>query len=220
MQYNAGLGKNAVKLGDSQPSTVTVIGSTSWPGITSTTAPFTQSTALATEGTTTSGSAGTVTTNDPSAIPTSSNTGTGTGTAAPASETSSLPVASSGGGSSNTGLAAGLGAGLGAAAVLIGVLIFFLIRNRRRRNAKKAAGGPGYDGPGSGDPMVQKPFYGAQPVSPYSDSQHNMAVNGSQPAYKPPELAGAGEYNRAEMPTDGDGGTFPRRATERAELAS
>ena len=201
-----------------------MIGSTSWPGITSTTAPFTQSSPLVPEGTTTSDTAGAVTTSGTGTTTTLSNTEISssprTGTAAAASETSSAPAQSSGGGSSDTGLAAGLGAGLGAAAVLIGVLIFFLIRNRRRRNAKKLAAGDGYgDVSGSGDPMMQKPFYGGQPMSAYSDSQHHIATGAPAPQYKP-ELPGAGEYNRAEMPTDGNGGTFPRRATERAELAS
>jgi len=213
-------GKNAVKLGDSQPSTVTVIGSTSWPGITSTTAPFTQSTAIAADGTTTSDTTGDPNTGTSSSSPTSTSASTtGSGTAAAASATSTAPVASSGGGSSNTGLAAGLGAGLGAAAVLIAVLGFFLIRSRRRK-ARKAGGTTGYT-PGNGsDPMEQKPFYGAsQPVSPYSDHHLNTAGGAPPMPYKP-ELAGAGEYDRSEMPTENNTGTFTPQRTQMAELPS
>ncbi|KIW74988.1 hypothetical protein Z517_11759 [Fonsecaea pedrosoi CBS 271.37] len=227
-------GKNAVKLGDSQPSTVTVIGSTSWPGISSTTSPFTQTSPLVTEGTSTSDSdsltESTTSSTEISSTPTSSPTTTTTSgptTAAGASATSNTPEPSresGGGGSSNTGLAAGLGAGLGAAAVIIGVLIFVLFRKRRHSKAMRAhlAANGGHGGSGGGslldqDQMMQKPFV----VASQPGSLHVASEAPTSPAYPRPELAGAGEYDRAEMPAGLEGdGLHHRRSTERAELGS
>ncbi|KIW28304.1 uncharacterized protein PV07_07980 [Cladophialophora immunda] len=222
-------GKDVVKLGDTQPSTVTVIGSTSWPGISSTTSPFVQTSPLVADGTSTSESGGlgqSTTSSDTrtSSTPTSSPT-TSSATAAAASATSGTPAPSKGGGSSNTGLAAGLGAGLGAAAVIIGVLLFVLIRKRRHGHAEKV--GPadgGYGGLLDRDQMMQKPFsVASQPASPYADSQQQAVAEAPAAAPAPhhsrPELAGAGEYDRVEMPTGHDGdGLHHRRSTERAEL--
>ncbi|OAL20237.1 hypothetical protein AYO20_11526 [Fonsecaea nubica] len=230
-QCSCDTGKNAVKLGDSQPSTVTVIGSTSWPGISSTTSPFIQTSPLVTEGTSTSDSdsltESTTSSTEISSTPTSSPTTSGTTTAAGASATSNTPEPSresGGGGSSNTGLAAGLGAGLGAAAVIIGVLIFVLFRKRRHSKAMRAglAADGGHGGGGGGgfldqDQMMQKPFVaGSQP-----GSLHVVSEAPTSPAYPRPELAGAGEYDRAEMPAGLEGdGLHHRRSTERAELGS
>ncbi|OAP58625.1 hypothetical protein AYL99_07715 [Fonsecaea erecta] len=215
-------GKNAVKLGDTQPSTVTVIGSTSWPGISSTTSPFVQTSPLVTDGTTSSES-GEPTQNTSASTSTSTSTSTRTSStpstsksaaAAAASATSNTPAPSKSDGSSNTGLAAGLGAGLGAAAVIIGVLVFFLIRKRRQGS------GGGNGGPLDQHQMMQKPFSEASlPASPYPDSQGHMVAEAPGPQDGRPELAGAGEYDRVEMPVGQDGdGAHRRKSTQRAEL--
>ncbi|EXJ73296.1 uncharacterized protein A1O5_03056 [Cladophialophora psammophila CBS 110553] len=219
-------GKNAVKLGDAQPSTVTVIGSTSWPGIESTSTPFVQTSPLVANGTATSESGGltssTTSISTSSITPTSSPTTNGVAAAAAASATSNTPAPSTGGSSSNTGLAAGLGAGLGAAAVIIGVLIFFLIRNRRHRNAEKEGpGDAGYSGLLQGDQTMQKPLsVASQPASAYSDNQQQHVVAEAPPSRDDrPELAGAGEYERVEMPSGQNGDRLHhQRSTERAEL--
>ncbi|KAL6246136.1 hypothetical protein RBB50_007289 [Rhinocladiella similis] len=204
-------GKNAVKLGGEQPSTITVIGSTSWPGYTSTTSPFTASD-LVSNGTATETSnqaAATSSTTSVSNTNTPASLSSNTASAAAASATASNPAASSGGGSSNTGLAAGLGAGLGAAAVLIGVLIFYLVRNRRKKNAAKAGANAGYGGVPGSSATMQKPFYSdSQQSAPYSDNTYPQSQ---------PELPGQGEYNRAEMATETQGQTMYKNQ-HRAEL--
>ncbi|KAJ9622230.1 hypothetical protein H2204_011578 [Knufia peltigerae] len=206
-----GTGLNAVKLGGEQPSTITVIGSTSWPGFTSTTAPFTASD-LVSDGTateTSSEAAATSSTRSTSNTNTPASMSSNTASAAAASATTSTPAVSDDGGSSNTGLAAGLGAGLGAAAVLIGVLIFYLVRNRRKKNAANAGASAGYGGVPGSSATMQKPFYtDSQQSAPYSDISHPLSQ---------PELPGQGEYNRAEMATETQGQTLYKNQ-HRAEL--
>ncbi|KIW10929.1 hypothetical protein PV08_10228 [Exophiala spinifera] len=206
-------GKNAVKLGGEQPSTITVIGSTSWPGYTSTTSPFTASN-LVTDGTqtatgTSNQAAATTATAADSNTNTPATISSNTATAEPASASTVIPATSSGGGSSNTGLAAGLGAGLGAAAVLIGVLIFYLVRNRRRKNAVNAGGNAAYGGIPSSAATMQKPVYSdSQQSAPYSDNTNPQSQ---------PELPGQGEHDRAEMATISQGQTTYQHQ-QRAEL--
>ncbi|OAL30980.1 hypothetical protein AYO22_01275 [Fonsecaea multimorphosa] len=189
---------------------ITVIGSTSWPGISSTTTPFVQTSPLVANGTSTSESGGLTQSTSSTQTTSTSTSSTTSGSAAAASATSSTPAPSKGGGSSNTGLAAGLGAGLGAAAVIIGVLVFFLIRKRRR-----SSGAVGDSGLLDHHQMMQKPFsMASQPASPYPPAEAPTL-----PQYRRPELAGAGEYDRAEMPAGQNGdGLHHRRSTERAEL--
>jgi hypothetical protein len=120
---------------------------------------------------------------------------------------------SSGSGSSNTGLAAGLGAGLGAAAILIGVLVFFLLRNRRKKNAAKVGSHSGYDGIPSTSATIPKPFYSdGHPATPYTD---NVSMGGGT-QYRP-ELAGQGEHNVSEMSSESQGQIMYRNQ-RRAEL--
>ncbi|EXJ89806.1 hypothetical protein A1O3_02873 [Capronia epimyces CBS 606.96] len=194
-------GKDAVKLGDDQPSTITVIGSTSWPGFTSTTTPFTAS-PLVSVGTSTGSSTGAAITSEFAATSTpstQSSKGSSTAGAAAASATPASPSSSSGGGgSSHSGLAAGLGAGLGAGAVLVGALCFFLIwsRRRRRRNAAANAGGLLYSGI-PGNEYKGQPSYTSSHPSGYQDEQ--FPVGGSRGIGRP-ELAGAGEHDRSELP--------------------
>ncbi len=208
-------GKNVVKLGATQPSTVTVIGSTSWPGYTSTTTPFTASD-LVSEGTTTDTNTQAATTSLASgtnSVTTTTGSPSATGSAAAASASSSTAAVSSRSGSSNTGLAAGLGAGLGAAAVLIGVLVFFLLRNRRKKNAAKVGSHSGYDGIPGSSATIQKSFYSdRQPAAPYTDNA--SMLGGTQ--YKP-ELAGQGEHDVSEMSSESQGQTIYKNQ-HRAEL--
>ncbi|EXJ95708.1 hypothetical protein A1O1_00831 [Capronia coronata CBS 617.96] len=223
-------GKDAVKLGDDQPSTVTVIGSTSWPGFTGTTAPFTASplvsegtttdtnTASATEAAQTTTGSDATTTATATATATGSSNGTGVNTAAGAATTSSDngdgDSDGGGGGGSNTGLAAGLGAGLGAAAVLIGVLAFFLIRARRRRHAVNAnSGGPAYEEVPNRSHMDQKASYASPRPTTYQDEQYMVGGTHSKP-----ELPGAGEYNRPEMPASSSNEGGRQAHGSRAEL--
>lgn len=130
-------GYNAIKLGASQPTIVTVIGSTSWPGYVSTSLGRSTS-ALVSDGTTTSVTP--ARTIEVSSLGTSSNGDSAT-VASPdltevvgsaASSSSTLPQASSSS-QSNTGLAAGLGAGLGVATIAIAAFAFIYFRSRRRR---------------------------------------------------------------------------------------
>ena len=212
-----------MKLGDNQPSTITVIGSTSWPGITSTTGPFTQQ-PLNTEGTTTVSTKDSTTTDGTTSVSEAVTTAQSTGSdqaAASASSTAGPNVtASDKGGSSNVGLAAGLGAGLGAAAVIIAGLAFFLIRSRRRKhsartNEKADFGQSDYQTTGVGGPAHSQSRKG---------NHDNGYGSGSQQYYDPPkhvpqqpgELPAGGGYERAEM---GDyGGRRAQGRQERAEL--
>ncbi|KAK5561009.1 hypothetical protein LTR46_001319 [Exophiala xenobiotica] len=212
---NCDTGKNVVKLGATQPSTVTVIGSTSWPGYTSTTSPFTAS-ALVSDGTTTDTHTQVATTSSSSgtnSATTTTGSSSATGSAAAASASSSTAAVSSGSGSSNIGLAAGLGAGLGAAAVLIGVLVFFLLRNRRKKNLAKVGSHAGYNGIPSSSAAIQKPFYSdGHPAALYTG---DASMDGGT-QYKP-ELAGQGEHNVSEM-SSGSQGQIMYKNQRRAEL--
>ena len=219
-----------MKLGDSQPSTVTVIGSTSWPGISSTTAPFTQQ-PLNTEGTTTGSSEDTTTTSGAmatsaagtSAQSTASDMTSGWQAAASVSATGGPNItASDNGGSSNVGLAAGLGAGLGAAAVIIAGLAFFLIRSRRRKHAARANEKAGF---GQSDNQPYSTTAGGNGGSLQPQSQLETYPNGygrgTQQYYDPPkhvpqqpgELPAGGGHERAELGNYGG-----QRTGERVEL--
>ncbi|KAI1620716.1 hypothetical protein EDD37DRAFT_167713 [Exophiala viscosa] len=222
---NCDTGKDAIKLGASQPITITVIGSTSWPGFTSTTSLFTAE-PLVTNGTSTSTDSQAAATTSSSGTNSVSTTTPGSSSqsaiSAAASASSSSPAVSSSpsSGSGNTALAAGLGAGLGAAAVLVGVLAFFLIRSRRRKNKTKAAGGVDYGGlpKGNSNSPSQKPLYAAEMHTPQSaPSYRDNPYPGAEQQLKP-ELAGAGEYNRTEMPAESEGHTVFKK-DNRAELA-
>lgn len=217
-------GKDAIKLGASQPVTITVIGSTSWPGFTSTTAPFTAQ-PLVSDGTSTSTDSQAAQTTSANGTNSVSTTTSGSlsqsASSAASSATSSSPAVSSGSGSgsSNTALAAGLGAGLGAAAVLVAVLGFFLIRSRRRKNKTNVTRAPGYGGLPDDDSGPQKPLYAAEmhtPPSAPSEYRDDPYQGAGQQAK--PELAGAGEYDRTEMPAQSEGNTVFKKGN-RAELA-
>lgn len=208
-------GKFAVKLGDSQPSTVTVIGSTSWPGITSTTVAFTDQ-PLNTDGTTTESTSSTSITSEGSTSATSaSEAGSWTGSQAAASATSSdgLNVtATQNNDSSNVGLAAGLGAGLGAAAVVIAGLAFFLIRSRRRKRATATAEKADF-----GQSETSHLNGGSTPgVSANSQTQYQFYDPQKQVPATPEELPAGAVRERAEL--SDYGGTGGQRAHERAEL--
>ncbi|KAK5040618.1 hypothetical protein LTS07_001118 [Exophiala sideris] len=216
-------GKDAIKLGASQPVTITVIGSTSWPGFSSTTSLFTAE-PLVSDGTSTStdsqaaATTSASSTNSVSTTTPGSSSQSATSVATSASSSSAAVSSGSGSGSSNTGLAAGLGAGLGAAAVLVGVLAFFLIRSRRRKNKAKAGGGFGYGGLPNSDSPSQKPLYATEMHTPQSaPSYRDDPYLGAEQQHKP-ELAGAGEYNRTEMPAQSEGHTVFKKGN-RAELA-
>jgi hypothetical protein len=167
-------GKDAVKLGASQPTTVTVIGSTSWPGMQSQTSIFSMSAFANTNQNTGASTAASTsllsTANTMASTMTTSTTSTRRSAAGQASGiSSSTSAAVTQSTSTNTSLAVGLGAGLGVAAIVIAALAFFLFRKRRsgRAAAHSLNAVPPYTSEMAGSPSVghieQKPhpgFYG------------------------------------------------------------
>lgn len=130
-------GKNAVKLGGAQPTTVTVVGATSWPGMSSSTTSKSTSTTRT----------GTTRTRSGSASTTRSTATSGAASSNPTVQPSPSSTAESS--SSNTALAAGLGGGLGGAAALaiIGAALWYFRRRRKQSEAKVASSGSSADTP-------------------------------------------------------------------------
>ena len=196
-------GKNAVKLGGEQPSTVTVIGSTTWPGLTSATStvPFT-SQVLNVNGTSTVDAAGTFSA-------TASSMPSGSQLAAEASSTSTNSASqsseNSGSSTSHTGLAVGLGVGLGIAVVVIAVLAWFFVRRKNKRGTTNGASGYEYEktrntesfdnsqagaGVAGHNSSRVKEFF--SPVAKKDDTQYK--------AYTPPVEMDDSQGVRAELP--------------------
>ena len=177
-------GKYAVKLGAQQPTTVTVIGSTSWPGFSKTSSGVTIA-PLVTAGTSTDLSAGA---NTGSATATGTSSLSSFGSTSGASSTGSTPNQTSAPTTtprhhSNVALAAGLGAGLGAATLLIAFLIFLLVRRRRKLQSISGPVQPGLEVIG---PEMTAPKSGLSYASRNEKIEHS-------------ELAGNNEYRRPEM---------------------
>lgn len=206
-------GKDAIKLAGTQPSTITVIGSTSWPGFTSTTAAFTAS-PLVSDGTSTNTQTTSSSLSSTSVSTTAASSSASSGTAAGASSTLTGSASSGGGGSSNTGLAAGLGAGLGAAAVLVSILAYFLIRKRRAKNDPTSGTGASYTGTVASNTMQHSSPYAGTQAPSYSSHDHM----GSGIQYIKPELAGTGAYDSTQSPTETEGRHRHIGSTHRAEL--
>jgi hypothetical protein len=189
---NCDTGVDALKLGASQPTTVTVIGSTSWPGYVSTSSGFSTS-AFALDGTTTQiGVAASTTsvvvtsTGTKTATTTSSRSSSGTGSAAAASSTSqpkNVPVASN-----TAAISGGVIAGVVALA-LIGALGWFLGRRHYRRKAATSG--------------VEKPY--APETGAGADNQVGAwaaAQQNQQSGYAGSELPCTGSHTRSEAPGD------------------
>jgi hypothetical protein len=189
-------GKDAVKLGALQPTTVTVIGSTSWPGIQSQTSTFStsafantnQNTGASTAATTSIISASTVA-GSVSALTTSAR-GTPAGqTSSTSSPTGAVVTSSS---SSNTGLAAGLGAGLGVAAIAIAALAFVLFRKRRRDQAAAHVQ--------NRIPPYKPEMDGSAPMDRAGQKQHPSFYASRFGTLQSSEMAADGRNTRLEMP--------------------
>ena len=185
-------GVDALKLGASQPTTVTVIGSTSWPGYVSTSSGFSTS-AFALDGTTTeSGAAASTTsvaatsTGTKTATTASSSTNSGTGSAVAASSTNQpkdVAVAS------NTAEISGGVIGGVVALALIGALGWFLGRRHYRRKAATSEAEKPYApemGAGAGNH-----------VGAWAAAQQNQ-----QSGYAGSELPSTGSHTRSEAPGD------------------
>ena len=186
-------GIDALKLGASQPTTVTVIGSTSWSGFVSTSSGFSTS-AFALDGTTTSSVAVSTTssvatsTDINTATATASRSKSGEGSAIAASSTSS-PTAVSSSSHSNTGaIAGGVIAGVIALA-FIGALGWFL---GRRHSRKKEA-----------NREAKQPYTPEMGVGANNNvGAWALAQQKQQPEYAGSELPSTGSHTRSEAPGD------------------
>ena len=217
-------GKDAVKLGASQPTTVTVIGSTSWPGIQSQTSTFStsafantnQNTGASTAASTSVLSSSTTASTMASTM-TTSTTSTGRSAAGQASGTSSpVGVAATQSTSTNTGLAAGLGAGLGVAAIAIAALAFFLFRKRKGDRAATH--------PQNAVLLYKSEMDGSPPVGHVEQKQHPGFYGGGYNTYQSSGMAADTGNTRLEMPAGQSGipaqYNVPTYANVRHELGS